>query len=462
MFYGYAMNALNTKIRHFADELALVQTKGCQKAASEVLQHYIKTVEKHALMARVYEAYLNGRVEEQTFYTDALLETNIEADEFETTCITVIDFRRDIREIIEILKCNSNNLFHLIPSITKGLPFVHRSFRDFSDLALLDEKEILNLFQNVPEWLSPFMNALIAGINYEKGNFEYAVYFNQFAFEGLTKDTPPEISCSLKIMQAVLNDTEPSALHTSSFTRNIQTYKARKRFKQGDSVACEKWLAKNYTNPIKRILLDDIYTCLTTARALLLKGEPEQALLLLAKLRRLAVLYNRPLDIIETDILRVIAYNMNKNSKKALEAMSSALIIAQKYGFTTIFINEARDIYTTLNDLAFHITRSGETHGIDSVFLSHICNKTSKKLSKNFIHNLYNKQPSVKLTAKQVRLAEMLNKGYSYQEISKSLGVTHATAKSYLRELYNKLGAFNADEALDELYKLGILREGVF
>jgi len=565
VFYGYAMNALDTKVRHSADELALTQAKGCRKTANEILRRYIKaevwdelqedrrdfilkiaaadvlepelcdklsgrndsaklldhlhnqnvfitrlesgeyrfhgffreflkrestasdyrvladwyykkkkydraaeyyhksgSMETYALMAMAYEAYLNGKTEEQALYTDALLKISENANEFEIFCITVYDHRVSVSDILEKFKLSSSNLFHLIPSITQELPFIHRSFRDFSELALLDEKEILSLFQNVPQWLCPFMNAVFAGIHYEKGNYEYATYFNKLATEAVSPKTPPDLSLSIKIMQASIDETEPAVAKANPLSRSIRAYKARRRFKQGDTLAAEKWLAENNTNPLKRILLYDTYTYFTTVRALLLCDEPEQALLLLVKLRRQSELNKRPLDIIETDILRVIAYNMHKNFKKALEAMTSALISAQKYGFTTLFINEAREIYTTLNDLSFHITRSGETHGIDLDFLSFILSKASKKLSKNFIRTLYNKQPAVKLTSKQAAVAEMLNKGYSYQEIAQTIGVTHATAKSYLRELYNKLGAFNANEALDELYKLGILREGAY
>ena len=59
----------------------------------------------------------------------------------------------------------------------------------------------------------------------------------------------------------------------------------------------------------------------------------------------------------------------------------------------------------------------------------------------------------VKLTGKQAMAAELLAKGHSYQEIADAMCVKHSTAKSYLRELYNKLGVFHVEEALDKLYR---------
>ena len=55
--------------------------------------------------------------------------------------------------------------------------------------------------------------------------------------------------------------------------------------------------------------------------------------------------------------------------------------------------------------------------------------------------------------------AEMLAKGYSYSSIAEALCVKHSTAKSYMRELYNKLGVFNIDEALDRLYEMRFINE---
>ena len=224
-----------------------------------------------------------------------------------------------------------------------------------------------------------------------------------------------------------------------------------------DTDRANEWLKNNYISPTERTSLNNIHQHFKTARALICIEETELALLLLAKIRRLAYLHNRTLDVIEAEILIAIAYNMNKNIEQALGVMTSALINAQSYGCTILFENEARGIYSILNELSFNITRYGDTSGIDTDFLRNLCVLTGKKLSKNFIYNLYEKKSSMKLTNKQISAGQMLAKGYSYREIAENMGVTHSTAKSYLRELYNKLGVFNVSEALNKLYELNVL-----
>jgi len=224
----------------------------------------------------------------------------------------------------------------------------------------------------------------------------------------------------------------------------------------------EEWLKNNYVSPMERISLNNTLKYFKTVRALLCTNEPELSLLLLAKIQHQACIHYRILDIIEAEILTSIAYNMSKNMKQALEVMTSAVINAQSYGFTALFVIEAREIYSILNELSFQITRSGDAAGIDTDFLSRLCVLTGKKLSRSYIHNYYKQQSSIKLTDKQISAAKMLAKGCSYKEIAQNMGVTLSTVKSYLQELYNKLGAFNSTEALEKLFELDILREGTY
>ena len=229
-----------------------------------------------------------------------------------------------------------------------------------------------------------------------------------------------------------------------------------------DISRAEQWLKNNNVSPMERISLNNTLKYFKTVRALLCINEPELSLLLLTKIRHQAYMHNRTLDIIEAEILTAMAYNMSKNMQQALEVMTSAVRSAQSYGFTALFVIEAREIYSILNELSFQITRSGDAAGIDTDFLSRLCVLTGKKLSRSYIYNYYKQQSSIKLTDKQISAAKMLANGCSYREIAHKMGVTHSTAKSYLQELYNKLGAFNLSEALNKLYELNILKEGSF
>lgn len=65
---------------------------------------------------------------------------------------------------------------------------------------------------------------------------------------------------------------------------------------------------------------------------------------------------------------------------------------------------------------------------------------------------------SKKLSENQMEVLVLLSKGFEQREIARLLGITLNAAKCRAREVYRKLGAHNAAEAVSEGYQLGLLK----
>ena len=240
--------------------------------------------------------------------------------------------------------------------------------------------------------------------------------------------------------------------------RNICAFQTRLRLQNGEADAAAEWLKNREIPLFSGLSFCDAYLHFTTARALFAVGETDWAILLLSKLRGQAVRCNCPFGMIEADMLIAACYGADKMLEQALEALAAFLLNAQQYGLTEPFIHESPAICDILNELSLCIMQAGCAHPICPDFLRTLCRQTGKKPGGHRAPRRCEKQPTVKLPNKQIMIAEFLARGYSYQNIADTMGLKLSTTKSYMRELYNKLGVFHVEEALDRLYELGILK----
>ncbi|MCL2031238.1 MAG: LuxR C-terminal-related transcriptional regulator, partial [Oscillospiraceae bacterium] len=426
------------------------------------------------LCAAAYGAYLSGRPEEQLACLDRLPGGGRGLVQDTAALLRLLDPRNRLAETLGPAgRAFAADGGRLVPSVTQGFPFVHRSFRDFSEFAAMDDAAVRAYADTLPPAALPVMRAAYAGLCYERSDYGRALEHIRAAAALMEEDG--ELPLSAKLLEAeiryarneraegdrMLRDAERLAQDDPFLARGVRAFRARRRFRQKDAALAREWVRQHGAPLFERAAFYDGYIHFTTARALLCVNEPEQALLLLAKLRKQARQYGRPLDAVETDLLSAIAHNRCRHAALALDAMASALRGARAHGYTELFLAEAADIYELINEMSFRMAQSGSAGDADGGFLNRLCARAGKKLGRSGVIQIYRTQPPVKLTGRQAMAAGLLAKGYSYQEIADALSIKHSTAKSYLRELYNKLGVFNIEGALDKLYEMRILREGL-
>lgn len=66
--------------------------------------------------------------------------------------------------------------------------------------------------------------------------------------------------------------------------------------------------------------------------------------------------------------------------------------------------------------------------------------------------------PTKKLSELQMEILVLLSKGLENREIAEILGISFHCARGRIKEIYRKLDAHNAAEAVSEGYQLGYLK----
>ena len=73
------------------------------------------------------------------------------------------------------------------------------------------------------------------------------------------------------------------------------------------------------------------------------------------------------------------------------------------------------------------------------------------------INNQKNKKIDYKLSLREKEILELLTDGYSYKMLANSLGISHGTIISHIKNIYSKLGVHSQAEAVSKTLKEGLL-----
>ena len=174
-------------------------------------------------------------------------------------------------------------------------------------------------------------------------------------------------------------------------------------------------------------------------------------------------------DILIADInlpdgcgITVIRYALDKYSD--LEAMvltvcgdEENVVNALEAGATGYLLKE--QALEGIGDAVFALMR-GETAISPKVarFLLKRFKKESPKEKSNDQHKIPNKAgDTFFLTTREYEVLNMISKGFRYNEIADSLGVSANTIRAHVRNIYRKMAVKSRSEAVFEAAKLGII-----
>jgi tetratricopeptide (TPR) repeat protein len=181
-------------------------------------------------------------------------------------------------------------------------------------------------------------------------------------------DAPAEAEAHIKRISAMIE--KDRAYHLYG---NYNAFLTRRKLVSGDPEAAKAWLSEYELTVDDPLTLYGLYTSFTTCRAYIALGNYSSAIILLTKILELARNYNRPLDIIEAQILLSIALRKKKLRLKsdAMRYLEDAVSTACPYRYTQIFINEAANIAGMMQQLL----KSAEQKTGKSVSFIRICGK---------------------------------------------------------------------------------------
>jgi len=355
-------------------------------------------------------------------------------------------------------------------------PTFHRGIRDFSDVAIGDcMANCDNIIKKVG-WVFGDEQDMVAGIAkaeimYEQGNLEEANVHALAAVAEVKSHFPPELTfCAMAILVCVLDalgrkDSEEAAAAFNSISEmiddnmayhlvhNFSAFAARREMAVGNIKAAENWLdEKAFEVPVVYKMYSDITTC----RALILTEKYDSAIISLNRILKIAYDFNRPLDIIEAQILLAIAYWKKKYTfrNEALEHLEEAVWKAHKYGIVQMFVNDGTNLAGMLYKLMNRAKQQNKDADKPLSFIKLLHLKTRQKVETKGEAM----KSDVKYTKKQIAVMELLCQGKTYKEMAELLGIKQSTLRSHLELIYSKLEVTNMMDAVAKINALGLLK----
>ncbi|MBN1218228.1 MAG: AAA family ATPase [Anaerolineae bacterium] len=187
---------------------------------------------------------------------------------------------------------------------------------------------------------------------------------------------------------------------------------------------------------------------LTRCRCLIAQNKADEALTLLAPLRRIPEDKGRTACELEILLLQALAYQIQNQPAKSLVALEKALTLAEPEGYIRLFIDEG-DVMAELLALA------REKGGVLSDYagrLLAVFSQESRHPSSFGLHPFI--EP---LSDRELEVLGLIAAGLSNQHIAQELVLTIGTVKWHLSNIYSKLGVNSRTQAVARARELRLL-----
>ncbi len=191
------------------------------------------------------------------------------------------------------------------------------------------------------------------------------------------------------------------------------------------------------------------YKQLVVARLFLLKGRPLQALDSLAPLLALARQLGRVDLIVETQILRALAYQATGQDTPALTALADALSLAEPGGYVRIFVDEGQAMARLL--------RLAAAHDVAPAYATKLlaaCGEPQPTTAEAPRRTQPLPEP---LSEREVAVLRLLATGMSNPEIADELVIAASTVRSHCKSIYGKLDVHKRWDAVQRARELGLI-----
>jgi LuxR family maltose regulon positive regulatory protein len=172
-------------------------------------------------------------------------------------------------------------------------------------------------------------------------------------------------------------------------------------------------------------------------RLLLAHGEYDNALMLSERLFRIAEVTKRVGRMIEVLALQALAFQGKKDAVRAMEALESALLLAQPEGYVRVFLDEGKP----MAKLLFLVKSQRSGQGYASELLSALGGEAGIELTPAQLLI----EP---LTLRELEVLKLIEAGCSNQEIAAELVISIPTVKRHISNIYTKLGTSSRTQAV--------------
>ena len=244
----------------------------------------------------------------------------------------------------------------------------------------------------------------------------------------------------------------------------VDMLEARLKIAQGNLAEAHRWARQRGLEDIPIPKADEIeeniinkrlikYELLVVARLWLAEGHQDEALALLDKQLTQLEKIDRPVLLIETELLRALAFLKKREKDKALLALEHALTLAEPEGFVRIFVDEGEKIQSLIKSAQSKLTEKSRVAFIEKLLLS-FASQTPRSPSVRAPGSEILIDP---LSDREIDVLHLLPSSLTSQEIADKLYISVHTTRSHLKNIYTKLGVHCRYDALIRAQELGLL-----
>jgi LuxR family maltose regulon positive regulatory protein len=212
-----------------------------------------------------------------------------------------------------------------------------------------------------------------------------------------------------------------------------------------------------FESKYSKTMLDHLQ--ITLANALILQGNPDQALSLLEPVLRNMVERQRIDYTIEIQTLQAMAYQIRGDIPNAIARLENALGLAEPGGYLRIFLDRGEALFSILSQIdpnvpvgpyAARIMREFERASGDQQVASQDERKPTLV-----------KQPEATLmdplSERELEVLWLLQTNLSTPEIADELVIAVSTVRTHIKNIYSKLGVHSRTEAVDRAKDLDFI-----
>ena len=233
------------------------------------------------------------------------------------------------------------------------------------------------------------------------------------------------------------------------FSYNIDTAEVMSAFYEGNHELITQWIKTKAPDEFSDFNMLDLYRYMTKMRCYIITKKYTALVALAEKLRPLLEDGHRQMDLCEIDILLTICFYHAGEKKLAFEALERALKIAKRRKYYRLVADEGEAI---LQPLIEYIKANGETD-----FLMKLVEIARDVTIHHplYLKPLYKNNESFSQT--EVDILCLLEQGKTKEDIAECFFVSVNTIKYHLKNIYAKLDAKSASQAVWEARVIGLI-----
>ena len=165
-------------------------------------------------------------------------------------------------------------------------------------------------------------------------------------------------------------------------------------------------------------------------------------------------------DLVELLALQALIFQAGGEQKKALQALKRALQLAKPGGYIRTFVDEGPKMALLLVRLGKQGVLKAEIEKILRAFPPSEVSEPVKGASGTYAVSDMDENVLVSnpVSRREAEILDLINRGYSNEEISQALSLSLGTVKTHLHHIFEKLYVKNRHQACAKARLLGIVR----